>query len=221
MFVLYLLLSVMAGIAFSLLILGQVSLSFSKSINGFVSFNESVTISDDAGILGNPTVLAAQPGVLTTRTNNTSGSLTMTNSSHGIVTGQRVDLFWTGGSCYGATVGTVSGTTVPIATVSGGNNLPIATTAIQVGIATAVEFGVIGNNMQALAMTSSQEGYFVFNTGSADSYAVRITASTVPSWKLGDAGTNPLAGVTITTVYCSHNLTTSSDTSMRVCAVAH
>jgi hypothetical protein len=202
---------------------GLVSLNFQTSVSGVISGSSSTLVSGEASILANPTILSAQPATLTTRTNNTSGSLTMTNSNHGIVTGQRVDLYWSGGQCYGAMVGTVSGTTVPIASVAGGDNLPIATTAIKVGIANAVVFNLVGDNIQGLAMLmpSGANGYFVFYTGSANAYAQYVTAGQVASWYTGGVGTNPLAGDTITTVYISHDLTTGSISGASAAAVTN
>lgn len=200
-----------------------VGVTISTSVSGFAQGNSSNLISDEQGLIANPTVLAAQPSVLTTRTNNTSGSLTMTNSSHGITTGQRVDLYWTGGHCYGAVVGTVAGTTVPIASVSGGDNLPIATTAISVGIPNDVAFGLTGNNLSALILNpgTAQNGYFVFNNGSSDVYAVYIPSGQISEWHTGAVGANPLSGATPTKVYCSHDNTGASVAAMIANALTH
>jgi hypothetical protein len=202
--------------------LGLVSITFNKSVNGFVGATESVTITDIDGILANPTIPAAQPAVLTTHTTNTTGTLTMTNTSHGITTGQRIDLYWTGGQCYGAIAGTVSGTTVPIASVSGGSNLPASSTAVTVGIATSGGFLVTGNNISALVMSSpSNLGYFIFNASGTDEYAVLCTSGFCPGWKTGDPGANPLLTYSITQVYMSHNNTTAPVTNMFAAAVTH
>lgn len=209
-------------ILFFFLILGVVTVTVSKNVSGAVTGNRTTSVSDADGFIASPvSVPAAQPATLTTRSSGTAGSLTMTNSSHGITTGQRVDLYWTGGQCYGALVGTVSGTTVPIASVSGGSSLPSASTAITVGIVTSVACPITGNNMSALVLSSTVTGYIVFNTGSADAYAALMDGSGVQTWTSADLGTNPLTGSAITTVYFSHNNTTAAQTSMQSFVVTH
>lgn len=71
-------------------------------------------------------------GTLTTRTDNDTGTLTL-SSGHGVMTGNTVDVFWNdhANSRLGMTVGTVSGTSVPIDGGTG-DNLPAAATAVQV-----------------------------------------------------------------------------------------
>ena len=205
-----------------LMLLGVVSVQVSRRITGGVSMSEAITVSDSNSININPTVIAAQPGVLTTRTNNTAGSLTMTNTGHGISTGQRVDLYWSGGQCYGAVVGTVSGTTVPIASVSGGDVLPSATTAIKVGIATSSPFSLTGNNLSGLFCSpGATDAYFVFNDGGADDLAIYLPAGYVYDWEDTNGVTNPLAGTTPTLVYVSHDTTTGSVTTLQAAALFH
>ncbi len=106
------------------------------SINGIGAIpSGQLSVSDDAIVTAAPSsILAAQPATLTTRTNSFSGTLTMTNSAHGIVTGQRVDLYWSGGQSFNVTVGSVSGTSVPFTGVQTGLSAPATpTTASIVG----------------------------------------------------------------------------------------
>jgi hypothetical protein len=204
----------------ALALLGVISVKVSRAASGLVSGSQSTTVTDSQLVQANPTVPAAQPATLSVRTNNTSGTLVMTNGNHGITTGQRVDLYWAGGHCYGATVGTVSGTSVPIASVSGGANLPSQDTAITVGIATATPFAVTGNDLQALALSTPVSGYFVFNGGS-DLYAAYVTGGYVQTWVTGDTNTNPLAGVSPTQVFMSHSSTSAQQTLMQAGALTH
>ena len=204
------------------LFLGVVSLKWNTSISGFANAGEVVTVTGPVGITANPaSVTIAQPATLTTHTTNTTGTITMTNSGHGITTGQRVDLYWTGGQCYGAVVGTVSGNTVPIASVSGGSNLPASSTAIIVAPTVSCAFNCTGNNLQGFIVSSPQLSYFVFNSGSGDLYAALVSGGFVSGWKLGNTSANPLAGDTVTTVYMSHNNTTQAVSGMQVAAVSN
>lgn len=107
-------------------------LSISGSIAG-INFRGSWE-SDGENVAGSQISLGtAKTGTLTTRTDDDTGTLTMT-SGHGITTGAIIDLYWdTGGGVYayrhGVVVGTVSTNSVPI-DLGAGTNLPIATTAI-------------------------------------------------------------------------------------------
>jgi hypothetical protein len=199
-----------------------VTLRVSKSVSGFVPFSANTSYTDTSGVLANPkSVPAAQPGILTTHTTNTTGTLTMTNLGHGITTGQRIDIFWATGQCYGAVAGTVSGTTVPIASVSGGSNLPANGTPVTVGIPTAAAFDAVGNNVAALVCSlPTADGYFVFNTGSADIVGLFVQNGLFV-WTSDEPTTNPLAGATSTTVYCSHNNVAAALTNQQAAAVTH
>jgi hypothetical protein len=208
----------------SFLLLLGVGVTVTKQVAGFMNQTDTVTVNDDEGITAGPsTILAAQPATLTTRTSNTAGSLTMTNATHGIITGQRVDLYWTGGRCYGAVVGTVAGSVVPIATVSGGSVLPAATTAITVGIPKSISFGLTGNNLTFLGLkaSGSGNGYFVFNNGAADVYAQYVTTGRMYEWETNNPGVNPLAGATPTVVWMSHDVTGSAVADMQAVALTH
>lgn len=202
-----------------------VSMTFNKTTTGLVNTSEVVTITDDNGIIASPaSIPAAQPGSLTTRTDNTHGTITATNSNHGITTGQRIDLYWTGGQAYNVTVGTVSGTSIPITVTGGGSNLPSSSTAVTMGISTSAPFSITGNNLQALVlsgMPSGTNGYFVFNNGSTDVYAAFLTGGYVSGWKTGDVSTNPLASATPTLVYISHSNTAQVLTSLQAAAIVH
>lgn len=207
--------------------LGLVTLQVTKTLYGYFAGNSTVTITDLHGETANPTVPVAQPGVLTTHSTNTTGTMTMTNALHGITTGQRIDIYWSGGQCYGAVAGTVSGTSVPIASVSGGSNLPASSTAVVVGIATVAVFNVVGNNLSALAATPGlgQDGYIVFNDGTNDDLALYIpnsgTNGGLYEWDNSQGSASPLATYTITKVYMSHDNTAAAVTSMTAIALSH
>lgn len=206
------------------LLQGLVTATISKSASGLpITFpNASFEVSGENAVIANPTVLAAQPGVLTTRSTDSTGSLTMTNAGHGIVTGQRVDLYWTGGKCYKAVVGTVSGTTVPIASVAGGDVLPAAASSISVGICNQVAFNVVGDDMEVLAFGAAANGYLVLETaGSAVELAQYQAANTGYLWTSSDGTTNPLATDTITKAFFSHDNTAASVTASGACAITN
>ena len=167
------------------------------------------TVSGDNFVQSEPIggVPAAPSGVLTTRTNNTDGTATMDSGSHGIVTGSRVDIYWSGGARYGATAGTVSGTTVPF-TGGSGDNLPVQASVIYVCNPHVENVSFTGNNavgMLAYASLVNNDlyGQVVF-TQSDNTFiaAYRLTpTSPVVEW---DQAPNPFSGVTVGKVYMSH-----------------
>lgn len=185
-------------------------ITVNKSITGLASaFSGSATLTDTEGIVASPTVPMAQPGQLTIRGGNTAGTVTMTNSGHGIITGQRVDIYWTGGACYGATVGTVSGTAVPIASVSGGDVLPALNALVVIGIATKATINIVGNNLTCLACggAGAARSYFVFQEvdASTDDFAAKVLAGDVFIWYVGCNYINPLATKTTVSAWISHD----------------
>ncbi len=213
----------MIGVFVLLVIWQSVTVSINKSVSGFANASESFTSGDNAGVVANPqSVPAAQPVATFTHITNTTGSMVMTNTNHGIITGQRIDIYWPNGQCYGAIAGTVSGTTVPIASVSGGSNLPATnTTGVVVGICVAVAFGITGNNMDCLVLTTPQTGYFVFNASGTDDAFVLVQAGRVYTWDTNASNPNPLAGLTPTGINMSHNYVTSAIAQMQAVAVTH
>jgi hypothetical protein len=217
--VIFLLLGLLLCVA--LTVLGVASLSITVSLSGVVNKTSTATQTDSTSVTANPTVPAAQPAVLAVHTTNSTGSLTMTNSGHGIITGQRFDLYWSGGHCYGAVAGTVAGLTVPIVSVSGGDNLPAAATPVTVGIATSAPFNAVGANITAMALATSQNGYFVFADGGGDLFAAYVTAGFIDTWKTGDVRANPLVSGTPTKVWMSHDYVTGAVSDMVAVAITH
>lgn len=69
-------------------------------------------------------------GVLGVRTSNSVGTLTAANGNHGIGTGDKFDLYWSGGHRVSVVAGTVSGTSIPITGGDIGEDLPIAATIV-------------------------------------------------------------------------------------------
>ena len=212
-----------ALVAFAMLSLGIASAIFTTTVIGMgVSSASQNTVIGESAIIVNPDVAVAQAGVLTTRSTDSTGTLTMSSAGHGITTGMRFDLYWTGGRCYGCIAGTVSGTSVPIASVVGGSVFPIATTAITAGIITTVIFDIVGNNMTALAIVAGNSlfGYAAIANVGGDLFAVCVSDSGAYSWQASN-GANPLAGVTSTKVHMSQSGVTSINTTMKLLALTN
>jgi hypothetical protein len=109
----------------------------------------------------NVTLDAATEGTLSTRTNDTSGVITVT--SHSFSAADIIDIFWTGGKQIECTVDSTTATTI---TFSGGNgdNLPIATT--EVTVFEPIEVTQVVTKTKQQAMLMSADGRIVVRTNS-------------------------------------------------------
>ena len=127
---------------------------------GSLSFSKSSTVSAGGEVSVSETLAAAKVGQLTTRTNTTTGTLTMA-ASHGITDAAKIDLYWTEGGVdgrrYNVVVGTVSTNSVPISGGSG-DNLPTNLTAItaQVQVVFSCSTGLKAATLIALLLATSR-----------------------------------------------------------------
>ena len=179
-----------------------------------VASTESVEVPIVSNI--NTSVAAAKTGVLTTRTDANTGSLTM-DTGHGITTGQRLDLYWTISSVNyqrrGLTVGTVATNAVPIDGGSG-DVLPSTSQAITAMVpelftmpsniteANVKCFGASITNTTSACVVSLGGGSYTEQT------AFTLNDATWDSsieWSDTYTGTSPISpGTTISQVYVSH-----------------
>lgn len=154
----------------------------------------------------------AKTGTLTTRTDNTSGTLTM-SSGHGIQTGDKIDIYWSGGKRYNVTVGTVSTNSVPISSGSG-DNLPTANTTLTAMVASDLTFVLDADEAEALlcASTAGIRATISFFASSTLELAVNLdsTNNYVYFWDEPSGITNPMAGDSITTVRITHESSTTA-----------
>lgn len=168
--------------------------------------------SGDTGIRVSATAPAAKAGTLSTRTDNTSGTLTLT-AGHGIATGNTIDLYWTENGIAGkrrnVTVGTVAGTSVPISG-GAGDNLPSQTTAVTCMKQVNLDVDFVGNNVaQAGAvlngLTTGKRGTLQFFEGSTSRVTIDFTAGSPWIWTAGKGqGANPFASYAISSATLSH-----------------
>lgn len=184
------------------------SRNFTQTVAG-MAFNNSDSYSADNGVIAEESLDAAKTGTLSTRTSGTAGTLTM-ESGHGITDGQRIDIYWSGGSCYGATVGTVASLSVPF-TGAAGTTLPAQDTAITAMVPALETFDVVGNDAVVVAAGGDAACTVLLVNGGTVHLATVKTAAGSYVWITGD-GTNPIAGDTITDVYLSHGSSSSAVT---------
>ncbi len=183
------------------------------------SFRTARTVTSDGAVIKDPTLAAAKIGALTTRTDDDTGELTM-NASHGITTGNRLDVYWSGGARYGMTVGTVATNQVPI---DGGTGdvLPADETAITAMVPQLEDFAAPSASLDGLFVGCSVPAWVVFyqSDGTTLVKAVYVEdANDSYQWDADDptAPASPF-GADVAKAYFSHG---SSAGSKQVNAVA-
>lgn len=151
------------------------------------------------------TLAVSQAGSLTTRTSDTVGTITMTAADHTIATGNIIDVYWSTGVQYSVTVGTVSGTSVPIS-LGSGDVLPIASTSVKVVVQKNANITIDGDNTKILSIELSSTtkslrtaGHVRFVDSSAAEVAEIDLVTNVPqTWDIEGGSANPFTGNIIT-----------------------
>ncbi len=182
------------------------------------SFQQILNDVTNGSVIVDPTIAAAAGGSLTTRTSNTIGTLTMTSASHGIATGNLVDIYWAddGSGVAGkrnlCVAGSVSGTLVPF-TGGTGDNLPPADTVITAMVPSLETFELVYTGMQALGLDvqgNNQASASLLGTSTSDvNLTIHSSANTDYIWTDASGIANPLSE-NITQVYLSHGDSTAA-----------
>lgn len=156
-----------------------------------LTLRESYTATDEAAQTQDLTITKAQSGSLSTRGGNTSGNATL-SADHGISTGDTVDIYWSGGSRRGVTVGTVAGTVVPFSAGSG-DNLPIQGTTISVAPVTESSLEFQAEDLAVIAALMDGAGQLVFlDESDVELLALDLTANLAWQWISGNGFDNPI-----------------------------
>ena len=193
------------GVAFSL-----GGLSIQQTINRTV---------DHPNGFGPITLAVAQPAILTTRTSDTAGTITMDSGGHTITTAAIIDIYDNVGGTvsYDATVGTVSGTSVPF-TLAKGDVLPIATSVIAVALRTTINTTIdgdaivmIGIEAKSTDASSTTAAHLQFDdTGAAEIAEIDLVANVPKIWDITGGDTNVFTGNPITACYASNGSLTET-----------
>lgn len=158
------------------------------------------TVEGDLVLLRELTIAAAKAGSLSTRTDNDTGVLTL-GSGHGIVDAQIVDVFWTVGGVNGhrrgMTVGTVSGTSVPIDGGSG-DNLPAALSSITACVQQSEAFVLTGTDITGLVMHTTKGGCMALHSAGGEQLNKFLLANDNYAWYTDCGEANPITGDSIT-----------------------
>lgn len=174
-------------------------------------FQGQQTINGGTSLQSEVSIAAAKVGQLTTRTNNTDGTLTMV-AGHGFATSDIIDLYWNGGCRVNVTVGTVATNSVPISGGTG-DNLPANLTAITAMKPTSIDIAFDATELYAMA-------FFCDAIGSAsfmESTTVHLKWTTLAvsqalGWTNQDATSNPLSTNSVGVIKLSHGDSTSART---------
>jgi len=174
------------------------------------TFRNNQTVTGGGAVIKQEEYAAAKAGTLTTRTSDTAGTLTMA-SGHAITTGAKVDIYWSGGIAYNATVGTVAGDSVPF-TLANGDALPAAATAVTAMVVNEETFVVAAAAVRGVLVGDGGQPCVVrFLDGSdADIYVAVVQAGQSQFiWLTGMYGDNPI-DANVAKVAVTHGVSSSA-----------
>jgi hypothetical protein len=151
---------------------------------------------------------AARSGVLTTRTDNNTGVVTL-STGHGVITDDRVDVYWKNESNvwefrYGMSA-TVAGNAVTV-DLGGGDNLPDEASQVILNVAHEEDLVFIGDNTVALGVGGEAAGVVVFeDDANAETFHVFVGGpESAFVWDSEGGVENPFEGITNAKVFFSH-----------------
>lgn len=204
------------------------SLNIATAVSGGgLSISRSIARSADSVVgIGPVTLPVGKAGTLTTRTDANTGTITMSAGGHGITTGMIVDVHWPGGVQYKVTVGTVSGTSVPI-DLGIGDNLPIATSAVVVTPRVQINASIDGDLLYGLAIEagytlpgSTAAAHIEFLDGSNAQIAeLDLLANNPKVYDVAGGSANPFTGNVIVVGWASNGSATEEATLQLIYAV--
>lgn len=176
------------------------TLTVSTTIGG-IGITGKVIRSGETPLATEVTIPAAKTGTLTTRTDNDTGIITA-QAGHGLITGDHVDIYWSGGSRF-SMAATVSGNAVTL-DAGDGDNLPIATTAVTLSKRVAIDQGLDGAALKVLLVSMTRKGSVRFQDASVTVLAANLDAGEAYNWASGVGIANPLAATTVVQIFASN-----------------
>lgn len=205
----------------------SLNLTYKISVTGggFNYQSPDIDISGSSGFPVNDDEMeTAEAGSLTTRSTDTTGTITMTSGAHTIATADVVDIYWTEGGVlgvrYGVTVGTVVTTAVPI---SGGDGdvLPTQDVAVTVVRQYSINVAIDGDNANAVLVVCQTPSNLALrdaahvelrDSGGSTIKALFLTTNVPYLLDLQSFPneSNPLTGNPITNAKVSHGGTTAT-----------
>ena len=189
-----------------------------RGLGQVIAANYSRT--EDGGEVREVTLAARPTGTLTTRTDNETGTITASSGGHGIITGQIIDVYWSTGARYGITVGTVSGTSIPIGADNAGtgDNLPAQSTALVISARTQIEVPIVASPsivsmLLSYAATDVSPGHAEwFDSSDSAVDDVELEAGVPKLWDVAGGSDNPFNGGDSAYIQVSHGSSANAAT---------
>ncbi len=146
---------------------------------------------------------AGKSGSLTARSAADVGQVDLA-AGHGILVGDQVDVYWSGGQAHLFDVSAVNGDVVSIE-YGGGDDLPAQGTAVIVSLIVETNNAYITGNLLALLAAECDRRGQVHFTPYPDDGAknIALAAGELWRWISREDTTNPLSGAVVDHVYCS------------------
>lgn len=193
--------------------------TFGTSVSiGGSSIQQVVTREANTAVAVELTLPVGAAGELTTRTDDDTGEITADSAGHGITTGDTVNVYWDGGVQYGCTVGTVSGTAIPIDTGSG-DNLPTLNSDVVVTKVVTAAVTLDGDNAQLIAIemednaNGSDAGHVRFeDSGDSEIAELDLVANVPQTYDLAAGISNPFTGNVITEIIAANGSSANAAT---------
>jgi hypothetical protein len=176
---------------------------------GGQSFALSASTSTELILGGQVALTGVKTGTLSTRSSDTAGTLTLT-AGHGVTDGALLAIYWATGKVTHATVGTVSGTSVPF-TGAAGDVLPAQTTAVTAAVGVVIDAVFTGANATGVACQCDQAAWFDWRDAGGSEWLVEVDANLAVLWASELVGaTNPVTGDSIITVVAYNQSATAA-----------
>ena len=170
---------------------------------GGISMNSVVTKTDEGQIGQEVSFDAPDSGTLTTRTDDDTGVVTL-SEGHGITTGTKVNVFWSGGERRGMDA-TVAGNAVTV-DAGAGDVFPAQDTAVEVALVVQIDMDFDGDKLTMLGVMSetSNAHCVLLDDGALEALELDLVAGQAYTYYVDAAATtNPVAGDVIDDVYVS------------------
>ena len=145
----------------------------------------------------------ALSGELTTRTDDTTGVITL-GSGHGITTSDLVDVYFSDGSVqYGCTVTAADSTTITVGSGEG-DVLPAQGASVDVGVVQKLDVDLEGDDLKMFAAVCTTAAHITLLDSGGVEADKSLIGSEAWTWVYDTGVTNPVAGDTIVEVHASN-----------------
>jgi hypothetical protein len=158
-----------------------------------------ISRSEDGAGQWSPRLPAGKKSTNWTKTDSDTGTATLADG-HGIQTGDKVDIFWTGGRRYNMTA-SVSGDNVTV-DVGSGDDLPASGTAVVLSKRLVVNAAFDPDDMSVLLVTTSRRASIAFaNSSGAAPLALDLDAGECCLWWADSGIARPMAGNPVASIW--------------------